>query len=142
VLRQAFFVVAGLLLIGCGSSTGPDVDLSTAFVNGPVEMTLRQGDDVVVPGTVLRMSLAAVVEDSRCPSDVVCVWEGNAKVDVGIGAGTGPTFALLLNTALEPQTVEWNGVLVTLLDVSPYPVSTETIRAGDYSVKVRLERKP
>jgi len=142
VLRNGLFVVGVLLLTGCGSSTGPDVDLSSAFVTGPVEVTLQQGEDLLVPGTVLRVSLAAVAEDSRCPSDVVCVWEGNAKVELGIAAGSGPTSTLLLNTALEPRVAEWNGIRVTLVDVTPYPVSTQAILAGDYLVRLRLEREP
>jgi len=132
-------VAALAALAGCGSSTGPDVDLEGALVTVPVEVTLRFGDDLVVDGTVLRMSFAAVLEDSRCPSDVTCVWEGNAKVEIGIGAGTGPTHALQLNTSLDPRAVEWNDVLVTLLEVTPHPVSDVPITDADYVVKLRLE---
>jgi hypothetical protein len=104
-------------------------------------VTLQFGDDRVVEGTTLRMTFASVLEDSRCPSDVVCVWEGNAKVEVGIGVGMGPTHALQLNTTVDPRSVEWNGILVTLLEVSPYPASTEPIPATEYAVRLRLESR-
>ena len=127
------------VLSACGSSTGLDVDFEGAFLTTPIEVTLTYGEDRVIPGTVLRMTFASVVEDSRCPSDVVCVWEGNATVEVGIGAGTGPTFPLQLNTSLDPRSVEWNDVLVTLLALTPDPVSDSAIPAADYAVTLRLE---
>ncbi len=127
------------VLSGCGSTTGPDVDLEGAFLTTPIDVTLGFGEDRVIEGTVLRMTFAAVLEDSRCPTDVVCFWAGNATVEVGIGAGMGPTFPLQLNTSLEPRSVEWNDVLVTLLALTPDPVSDSPIPAADYSVKLRLE---
>jgi len=106
---------------------------------GRDERVILIGEDRVIPGTVLRMTFASVVEDSRCPSDVVCVWEGNATVEVGIGTGTGPTFPLQLNTSLDPRSVEWNDVLVTLLALTPDPVSDSAITPADYAVTLRLE---
>lgn len=138
-MKKTICMVAMVALSGCGSTTGPEVDLEGAFVTTPIEVTLQYGEDRVVAGTVLRMSFAAVLGDSRCPSDVVCVWEGNAEVEIGIGAGMGPTSALQLNTALAPRSVEWNEVLVTLLEVTPYPVSDVPIADAAYSVKLRLE---
>ena len=141
-VRKMICVAALAALAGCGSTTGPDVDFEGSFVTTPLEFTLQFGEDRIIEGTVLRMSFAAVLEDSRCPSDVVCVWEGNAKVEIGIGAGTGPTSALQLNTSVEPRTVEWNDVLVTLLEVTPPPVSDVPIADADYTVRLRLEPIP
>ncbi len=139
VVRKMLCVAAVAALSGCGSNTGPEVNLERALVNGPIEVTLQHGEDRFVAGTLIRISFEAVLEDSRCATDVVCVWEGNASVQVGIGAGTGPTHALQLNTSLEPQSGEWNGVVVTLLEVTPSPTSDSTIPAGDYAVTLRLE---
>ena len=138
-MRKLICMAALLALAGCGSNTGPDVDLEGAFVTTPVEVTLQFGEDLTIEGTVLRMSFAAVLGDSRCPSDVVCVWEGNAEVEIGIAAGMGPTQALQLNTTLDPRAVEWSEMLVTLLEVTPYPVSGVPIDDADYTVKLRLE---
>jgi len=71
--------------------------------------------------------------------DAVCVWAGNAQVELGIRAGMGPTYALRLNADLEPRSAAWNGIRVSLLEVQPYPQASEPTKIEDYSVKVRLE---
>ena len=90
-------------------------------------------------GSVIRLNFGRVLEDSRCPIDVTCVWAGNAKVEIGIGAGMGPTHPLLLNTDNGPRAVTWSGIRVTLLELTPSPHSENPIRLEDYSVKLRLE---
>ncbi len=62
------------------------------------------------------------IEDSRCPSDVTCIWEGqvlamirisNATIDIG-----GPKNIGFVSNAFPPYSI-------TLKDIQPYPVSTE-----------------
>ncbi len=127
--------------VGCGSSTGPEVnDRLEGILDAPQELTLAYGEEKSVGGSVLMVSFARVVEDSRCPEDVVCVWEGNALVELGIRMGMGPTFPLQLNTALEPRLTDWNGVRVTLLEVLPQPRADDPPRPEGYTVRIRLER--
>ena len=136
--RTLCLLVAGALT-GCGSTGEGDVGPGSGYLTDPSVVSIQYGQDLVVPGTVLRMSFSDVLEDSRCPTDVVCVWEGNARVELGIGAGTGPTFPLQLNTSLEPGSAEWDGVLVTLLQLTPAPTSGSTIDPEAYAVTLRLE---
>ncbi|MCV0366355.1 MAG: hypothetical protein K5798_03690 [Nitrosopumilus sp.] len=62
------------------------------------------------------------IEDSRCPLDVTCIWEGKVTAMVHtsnqthkIGAGFEIGYLL---THITPYTI-------TLLDVKPHPISTE-----------------
>ncbi|MFH1764671.1 MAG: hypothetical protein ABIF09_10810 [Gemmatimonadota bacterium] len=55
-------------------------------------MGIPHAEDIRLEGSVLRFSFGEVLEDSRCPVDVTCVWAGNAKVVIGIAAGMGPSF--------------------------------------------------
>ena len=137
----------GVLLlpaVACGDSTGPEPcpdalpSLEGSLVTTPREVTLRHGEERTVEGTILRLSFVRVVEDSRCPIDAICIWMGNGMAEVGIAAGTGPAFPLRLNTSMEPRSADWNGVRVTLLELSPKPRASETIRAEDYTVKLRV----
>lgn len=127
-----------LTLVSCGvlePETGP----SPALLTTASEVVLGYGEARTIAGSVVRLSFGDVLEDSRCPMDVTCVWEGNARVVIGIAAGMGPTFGLELNTALEPRSADWNGVRVTLLEVTPAPVSTEPIPLQDYAVRIGVE---
>jgi hypothetical protein len=138
-MRRWAVVTLLLGLVGCGGSEAVPTEPEHARISSPREIVLAYGEDRFLDGTVLRLSFGQVLEDSRCPVDVVCVWEGNARVEIGIGAGMGPTHPIQLNTALEPGAVVWSGVLVTLLEVTPAPRSDSRIDLKDYGVKLRLE---
>lgn len=138
-LVSAVMVVAAS---GCAGTGVAALDQpSSSLTSLPTEITLQYGEERLIDD-VLRVSFSQVLEDSRCPVDVTCIWAGNARVRIGISMGMGPTFPLELNSSLEPTTVDWNGVRVTLLGVMPEPRSTEKIPPEAYSVRLRLEDAP
>lgn len=128
-----------VLALGCGESTGPESDRQDALLPAVQEMTLRVGEEKAVANSVVRLAFGLVVEDSRCPIDAMCVWQGNAMVELGIRAGMGPTFPIRLNTTLEPRSTVWNGIRISLLELQPAPRAAEPTKADAYQVKVRLE---
>jgi hypothetical protein len=130
-------LVAGMT--GCGTPTSPDLIPDKALLPVPLEVSLDHGDDILLEGSVLRLGFSEVLEDSRCAVDVTCVWKGNGKVVIGIAAGTGPTHSLILNTGLEPRSVVWSGIRVTLLSLTPSPEEGIFIAGEDYAVRLRLE---
>lgn len=133
--REAKAVALALLVAACGLSTGP----GTAGEDGPQTVELAVGEEASVPGTVVRVAFLGVEEDSRCPVDVTCVWEGDAAVRLGLTAGSGPTHLHVLHTALEPEAVDFNGLRVTLVEVAPEPREGEPVPVDDYVVTLRLE---
>ena len=62
------------------------------------------------------------IEDSRCPSDVTCVWEGKVRAMIRISNSThdigGPHSIGFVQESFSPY-------LITLKDIQPYPISTE-----------------
>lgn len=137
-LIQAFAMIAAAT--GCAENimeTGNRAAESVTMTE--TEIVLRYGEEKQLPGTVLRVNFGYVLEDSRCPRDVTCVWAGNARVLVGIAAGSGPTHALELNTTLDPRSQDRLGVRVTLLEVTPEPTSGRSIPSSEYRVRLRIE---
>jgi hypothetical protein len=124
---------------GCGSPTDPESDLSPTLLERSSEVVLGYGDEVAVDGSVVRLAFGQVLSDSRCPVDAVCVWQGNAEVEVGIRAGMGPTIPLRMNTGLDPRSADWQGIRVTLVDLMPAPRTDVRIEPEDYSVRLKLE---
>ena len=104
----------------------------------PFEAVFAIGDEIRVDG-IFRVLLSDVTEDSRCPVDVVCVWEGNAAVVVGLTLGTGPTHPFTLNTALDPRSAEHGGYRVTLVGIEPAPRSDAPIAREAYRATLRIE---
>jgi hypothetical protein len=128
-----------VLALGCGGkSTEPEVDANVTLLSAPTEIELRFGQEVQVGGSVLKVSFANVAEDSRCPADVVCVWQGNAGVEIGVRMGMGPTYPLRLNTTVEPRDARWQDLRFTLLEVRPYPRTDTPRKLEDYSIKLRI----
>ncbi|HZD03403.1 MAG TPA: hypothetical protein VE173_00750 [Longimicrobiales bacterium] len=126
---------------GCGEGAATDVALeaSASALTTPTEVTLPLGQEVMVEGTIVRLVFTRVLEDSRCPVDVVCVWQGNAAVEVGIAAGMGPTAPLHLNSALEPRSATWQGIRLTYLSLQPRPRSDRRTAPRNYTLRVLLE---
>jgi len=128
-----------LMALGCSESTGPAAERQDALMPAARELTLRMGEEKAVPNSVVRLAFGLVAEDSRCPIDAVCVWQGNATVELGIRAGMGPTQPIRINTTLEPRSFVWNGIRVSLVELQPAPRAAEPTQADAYQVKVRLE---
>jgi hypothetical protein len=71
-----------------------------------------------------------ITEDSRCPSDVQCIQAGRVVVALNIYSLEGE---LILSKDIEEGTFfDIGNTKITLVKVSPYPVSTDEIEEGDY----------
>lgn len=82
------------------------------------------------------------IEDSRCPSDVFCVWAGVAHVRFSI-SGVGQPVDLNISDGSSPEGLSHIFLFkgqryeLTLTDVTPYPTSknAETARKAHFSVR-------
>ena len=115
--------VLALALAACGSGD-PD-DKVTA---GPASAALGQ-EYVVGYAETLRLQggvtleFTTLSEDSRCPTNVTCVWEGNARILVTMTT-THASSVLELNTSSRFATrATFDGYLVELRKLEPVPVA-------------------
>jgi hypothetical protein len=139
VVKRTGTAALAAIVIGCGAATEPDADVRVRLLTVPTEVVLRHGQEVRVQEGLLRLTFVQVLEDSRCPEDVTCVWEGNAKIQIGAGVGMGPSDPIDLNTAQEPRAVEWQGVRIILEEVLPSRQGDTPPKSEDYSIRLRLE---
>ncbi|NML05045.1 hypothetical protein [Sphingomonas sp. G-3-2-10] len=86
----------------------------------------RLGQTVYVDGPTVRP--IAVIEDSRCPTDVVCVWAGRVVIRAEVGTGPGKREMTL--TLGEPVPVA-DGALI-LAEVAPVARHTQPVKPADY----------
>lgn len=77
------------------------------------------------------------INDSRCPSDVVCIWAG--KADVKIQVESPVSGIITLSTYDNPVDTVGN-YSFKIIDVLPYPISTKTIQLEDYDVVLKIEK--
>lgn len=106
-----------ILAVTCEGSGPADPDFA-------VEVTVSAGETVSA-GDV-RVRFAELLEESRCPSTVICVWQGNGKIRVEI-TNHRATSSVQLNTAGDPsfpREATALGVRVRLEELQPYPQDT------------------
>jgi hypothetical protein len=102
--------------------------LGTAFTLAPLEFA-------VFPEQGLEVRFLGIVEDSRCPSDVTCVWAGEVKVHLAVSDREKTELELL-----EGQGITFGAHRYTVLEVRPQPQSERKIPPEAYRVTLRVER--
>lgn len=88
------------------------------------------------------VQLDSVTSDSRCPSDVICVWAGNASVNFTATIGR-EKYAITLNTNSAqsfPSDTTLQHYFIQLINLMPYPVSTSTIDQEDYEATIVVKK--
>ena len=113
------------------SQTGPSGTV-TPTIQAQVgqQFDLGVGQEARVQGSNVVIHFRGVTNDSRCPSDVQCVWAGNAVAGFDL-SGAGSSDASL-NTTLEPKSVRYGGYTITLAGIKPVPKSGTPIPALEY----------
>jgi hypothetical protein len=110
--RLASCLVACFVVASCagGGPTSPD---------GPV--SVRYGERVRVED--LAVTFAEVVGDSRCPTNVQCIWAGDAAIRIVIEEGSRKDDVTLHTHggANFPNTAQSGRYQITLLDLVPAP---------------------
>ena len=105
------------------------------------EFSLMPGQSASIMGEPLAIRFVEVVNDSRCPTGVTCIWEGEVTCLVEIiyadsqnrmtltqpGSGQG-------NTDFEEYSIEFQ--------VQPYPEAGKQIAKKDYRLQLVIDKKP
>jgi hypothetical protein len=142
-MRGINVTLGAVLLVAAacgGSATAPSGETAaqvTAAAGDTVELGI--GDVARISDSSIRIRFDGIAEDSRCPTDVVCVWQGDAHVRLAVTT-SGPEWAVGLHTGIEPRQVVVAGFIIRLLDVSPAPVSDRTIRPDEYTIRLEFSR--
>ena len=107
-----------------GANTGSTME-TTAELGEP--FTLELGASTMVDDYMLRFD--HITEDSRCPANVDCVWEGRATISLSLIADDTvdsvqlsiPGFVSADSEPRDLQSAVVNGYTLTLLQLDPYP---------------------
>lgn len=100
-----------------------------------IQEDFQIGDEYFSEENSLEFKVSAI-QDSRCASDVVCVWEGEAVVKVEVASPFSGTLEL---STFDNQIDTLNNYSFELIQVSPYPISTEVIDLEDYEITLKIK---
>jgi len=123
-LRIVVLLLFTAVVLGCSSSEEKTTANLELYNDGTIKIYLLN------------------ITDSRCPSDAICVWQGNAEVFLRIEDST-TSIDYSLNTAginnpslsvSYPNEINLLQKNIVLQDVQPVPLSTATYLLSDYTV--------
>jgi hypothetical protein len=128
------YAVLGLAL-GTGAIAAAAIDATHSPAAASIDpatplgqpFALVEGEAAIVDGR-LTVRFSDLIEDSRCPTDVQCVWEGNAAIAVEVSIADSLPATLCLNTNPRFATAAtYASYSIELLALDPYPsMSTAT----------------
>lgn len=104
------------------------------------ELTLKRGQQKSAANGEVILKFLSVTEDSRCPTDVNCIWAGNAKVEVLITDKHGFSKKVIMNSTVGPKGDQHNGWAIYLSSLTPSPKSGKTIKQRNYIATFNITR--
>ena len=109
---------------------------------------LKEGENIYVKEYKMNVTFKGMVEDSRCPKDVQCIWAGNATAEVEfMGVATRPR-VYQLSTTIDAKKghftkQNFNGYSISLVSVSPETTSAKGFKTlkGSYKIALKFEKE-
>jgi len=118
-LRFVSVLVAVLFVAGCGTDIIEPPRMQT--------LVLGVGEQAQTTDGKLTVFFIGVSGDSRCPTDVVCVWEGNGQVAIRLEPLGGMPMDGQLNTnqGVGPDRIRFDGHTLELVSLDPSPLRSD-----------------
>lgn len=135
-----FMIVFGVAILpayaaNIESQIGPETVTSQTLDN---IFELKSQQTAEFPAENLSITFLQVIDDSRCASDVTCVWAGMASLKFDVSKDQQDQ--INLNTYDNNTVTVFDKYQIQLIDVKPYPVTTEEIKSQDYVAVLKVTK--
>ena len=105
-----------------------------------VAFSLPVGKTAGVSGSPTRITFKQVRDDSRCPTSVVCVWEGDARIEVTVSREGSPSETAVLSLSSPGNEAQIGGLSVRFVSLAPYPATPEPSAPRQYVAELVIRR--
>jgi hypothetical protein len=137
--RSLYFLVFLCVVLAASSCSG----LDDVQVRLNEEFCLSIGQYAPITGEDLAVSFEEVTEDSRCPSDVTCVWAGRVSCVVELmHAGSSYRMTLTELGLTSEYTREEYEEYELAFHVTPYPEAGNNIANDTYRLHLIISKLP
>ncbi len=89
----------------------------------------------------ITVEFLSVLEDSRCPTGVNCVWAGNAKISVRVRRNGTAAKTIELNTGGGDQSAVYEGFTIALAKLTPHPRANAAPDPKSYRASITVSRQ-
>ena len=107
------------------------------------EFVLKPGQTIAIKQTNIKIQFDSVLNDSRCPIEVRCVWSGNAEVKLMLQRSSKqkakPTSAIV-NTVNANRSIDYLGYRIQLLKLNPGRQQGKVMPQTQYEATFRVSR--
>ena len=130
-MKTLFLTVILTLVFGSVSAVNAKDD-------APIKV--RVGKQKKFSRSKISVKFVSLIEDSRCPEGVNCVWAGNARIKVQISEGrdAGETFEM--NTNLGAKGASFRGYAINLVSLAPTPKADVKVNSDSYAAVFSISR--
>jgi hypothetical protein len=126
-MKYIILLLSMMLFNSCKSSNEIELE-SDKFLKIKYKKSINFNDSDI------KIELLEVLEDSRCPEDVICFWAGNANVLIKFADST-----FSINSTISPKSFKYKDYNIVLVNLSPYPHSKKIINKKDYIVSLDIQ---
>ena len=94
------------------------------FKEGTIELKLSGCENGIVAGDDLKLCFDAVVSDSRCPANAVCIWQGAATATFSFTKNSKTHHFNLSTIKMQPSYTKDTviaGYKIEFINLAPYP---------------------
>jgi len=142
---QIFLILIGFLAITLASLEQGSFAQSSEPIgieaNLDSEFILQINQSAEIKSEDITVTFFNVTSDSRCPSDVTCIWQGQAGIEIDVQKGeVESSISLSIGGDSSPEESIFNSYLIQLVDLSPYPISTKNIQPEDYTATIKITK--
>src|SRR6185436_17452777 len=138
-MKLFLYIVPAVMILMAHSCSKKDIELR----EGVLEINVQQCAAGSIGGTDLTLCVDSIPEDSRCPSDAVCIWAGRAVVKFSLRKDD-QTYPFALSTLSMPASYKKDttllGIKIELMNVYPYPKTNSSTPYNKKRVEVKISR--
>lgn len=134
---------ARVLIAGCAiiaALSGCAVMEPTVAAEPGVAFSLAIGKTAAINGSGTRITFRQVREDSRCPTDVTCVWAGDAKIEVTISRNGTPDDIKILSLTPPNNETTSGDLQIRLVGLTPVPRQSDGNPSRAYVAQLVVNR--
>jgi len=136
---KTFLIFLTIATVSLGSSCSKSGNKQ--LTEGTVNLKLHETAEGNLNGDRVKISFDAVVSDSRCPANAVCIWQGTATATFSFSKNGNSHRFNLSTITMAPHYIKdtiISGYKIEFINLLPYP-GTFTPPAPDSDVKAELK---
>ena len=103
------------------------------------QISIKAGQQRTAKTGRITVKFLELLEDSRCPADVNCIWAGVGRIKIRLSRN-GNAAEFELNTNQKDKPAVFQGYTITLKSLTPYPTTTSKYSQSAYTATLVVSK--